>query len=125
MRYLVNPFKHGFAPELAERFHLQHVTMSGTLIAREDQEMIEVLCGGISGRLGHLTGDGRRRSQEGECVERFFDRAGGGGDLFCVAAVDPAGGGDSDMTERCVCRPGRGGGCGNRGEGGGEGGGEE
>jgi hypothetical protein len=43
VRYLVNPFKHGFEPELAEKFHLQHVTMKGTLISREDKEMVEAL----------------------------------------------------------------------------------
>lgn len=41
--YLVNPFKHGFDPELAEEFHLKKVTMEGTLIARENKVMIEAL----------------------------------------------------------------------------------
>lgn len=43
VRYLVNPFKHGFDPGLAERFHLHHVTLRGTVIAREDREMVEAL----------------------------------------------------------------------------------
>lgn len=43
VRFLVNPFKHGFDPALAEKWHLRHVTMQGTLIAREGNEMIEAL----------------------------------------------------------------------------------
>jgi hypothetical protein len=43
VRFLVNPFKHGFEPDLAEKWHLQHVTMKGTLISREGQEMIEAV----------------------------------------------------------------------------------
>lgn len=46
--YLVNPFKHGFPPDLAERFHLQDVEIRGTLIHNDDDAMIEVVDGGIT-----------------------------------------------------------------------------
>ena len=41
--YLVNPFKYGFDPAVAEKFHLQKVKLEGTLIARENKVMIEAL----------------------------------------------------------------------------------
>ena len=43
VRMLVNPLKFGFEEELAAKFHLKHVTLRGTLIAREGDEMVEVL----------------------------------------------------------------------------------
>ena len=41
--FLVNPFKHGFDPELAEKHHLKFVTLKGTRIHRGDREMIEAV----------------------------------------------------------------------------------
>lgn len=52
VRFLVNPFKHGFEPDLAEKFHLQSVTMKGTLISREDQEMIEAIPETVEAKQG-------------------------------------------------------------------------
>ena len=43
VRLLVNPLKFGFEEELAAKFHLKHVTLRGTLIARGGDEMVEVL----------------------------------------------------------------------------------
>ncbi len=40
---LVNPFKHGFARELAAEHHLRRVRLKGTRIHRGNHEMIEVL----------------------------------------------------------------------------------
>ena len=41
--YLVNPLKFGFDPKLAAEFHLNRVSLRGTRIWREDEEMIEVV----------------------------------------------------------------------------------
>lgn len=39
---LVNPLKYGFDPEAAKKHHLQHVTLKGTWIHREGEDMLEV-----------------------------------------------------------------------------------
>ena len=41
IRFLVNPLKFGFDEQVAEKFHLKHVVLQGTLIARGDDEMVE------------------------------------------------------------------------------------
>ena len=46
--YLVNPWKFGFDPELARRFDGQQVTLRGTRIYRDDQNMIEVVPGSVA-----------------------------------------------------------------------------
>jgi hypothetical protein len=46
--YLVRPWKFGFAPELAAKFDGQEVTLRGTLIYRDDQQMIEVEGGSVN-----------------------------------------------------------------------------
>ena len=43
VRFLVNPFKFGFDEETAAYFHLKRVSLKGTLISRDGQEMIEGL----------------------------------------------------------------------------------
>lgn len=43
VRFLVNPFKYGFDPEVAAAHHLQRVTLMGSLITRDDQSMIQAL----------------------------------------------------------------------------------
>ncbi|MGJ8725606.1 MAG: hypothetical protein ACSHYB_13690 [Roseibacillus sp.] len=43
VRFLVNPLKFGFDEETAAKFHLKRVTLNGTLISRDGQEMIEGL----------------------------------------------------------------------------------
>lgn len=41
VRLLSSPLKFGFDEEVAERFHLKHVTMEGVLITRDGKELIE------------------------------------------------------------------------------------
>lgn len=47
--YLVNPLKFGFAPDVAEEFHLRHVTLQGTWIGRENQVMLEAVPESVRG----------------------------------------------------------------------------
>lgn len=44
---LVNPFKYGFDEDVAKKHHLQHVTLEGTWIHREGEDMIEVQVGSV------------------------------------------------------------------------------
>lgn len=76
--YLVNPFKHGFDPAMAEKHHLQWVTLEGTWIHRIDQQMIEVVPGTVQKAQGsssvseHPHGDYRElgeRTLKGEIVD--------------------------------------------------------
>jgi hypothetical protein len=47
--YLVNPLKHGFDEELAEKHHLHWVSLRGTLISREGRFMIEAIPASVRG----------------------------------------------------------------------------
>jgi len=71
--YLVAPLKRGFPTATAAEFHLQHVTLKGTLISDELESMIEALSDSVSatGASGSPLGEsgGTEATVRGEIVD--------------------------------------------------------